>query len=324
MRHMGILLSFCCVLLLGQLSAANTAHAEDYPTRPIKILVGFPAGSGADIVTRYFAGKMQEAAGETVVVENKPGANGNIAMGLATRAKPDGYTVLFSSNSTIVAGKLLYKDLGFDPQADIVPAGLFSETTFALVVPPNSPDATVDDLTRRLKGSDRAKYGFANQVSQVAAEYYKSLAGVAAVPVSYRSGSDALNDLASGALDFVFIDGTFGSGQVRAGKVKALAVTTTKRHPIFGDTPTMQELGWKDFDFSAWWGAYLPAGTPPEIIERIGGWMNKISASDETRAFLERVAGRPLVSDTSAARARIAAETVRWTAAVKAAGIKPQ
>lgn len=324
MNHIGVLLSFCCALIVGQLSAQTTAYAEDYPTRPIRILVGFPAGSGADIVARYFAGKMQEAAGQTVVVENKPGANGNIAIGLAARAKPDGYTVLFSSNSSIVAGKLLYKDLGFDPQVNITPAGLFSETTFALVVPPNSPDASVEALTRRLKGAERAKYGFANQVSQVAAEYYKSLAGVAAVPVSYRSGADALNDLASGALDFVFIDGTFGSGQVRAGKVKVLAVTTTKRHPIFADTPTMQELGWKDFDFSAWWGAYLPAGTSADIIKRIGGWMNGISATDETRIFLARVAGRPLVSDIGGARARIAAETVRWTAAVKAAGITPQ
>jgi tripartite-type tricarboxylate transporter receptor subunit TctC len=324
MNHIGVLLGFCCALIVGQLSAQTIAHAEDYPTRPIRILVGFPAGSGADIVARYFASKMQEAARQTVVVENKPGANGNIAIGLAARAKPDGYTILFSSNSTIVAGKLLYKDLGFDPQTDITPAGLFSETTFALVVPPDSPDASVEALTHRLKGADRAKYGFANQVSQIAAEYYKSLAGVAAVPVSYRSGSDALNDLASGALDFVFIDGTFGSGQVRAGKVKVLAVTTRKRHPIFSDTPTMQELGWKDFDFSAWWGAYLPAGTSTDIIERIGGWINRISAADETRIFLERVAGRPLVSDISGARARIAAETVRWTAAVKAAGITPQ
>ncbi|MDF2114169.1 tripartite tricarboxylate transporter substrate binding protein [Roseiarcaceae bacterium H3SJ34-1] len=324
MRHIKILLSFCCALLLEQMAVTGAAYADDYPTRPIRILVGFPAGSGADIVARYFAGKMQDVANQTVVVENKPGANGNIAIGLAARAKPDGYTILFSSNSTIVAGKLLYKDLGFDPQADITPAGLFSETTFALVVPANSPDTSVGDLTHRLKGADRAKYGFANQVSQVAAEYYKSLAGVAAVPVSYRSGPDAIGDLTSGALDFVFIDGTFGSGQVRAGKVKVLAVTTTKRHPIFGGTPTMQELGWKDFDFSAWWGAYLPAGTSSDIVERIGGWMNKISATEETRIFLERVAGRPLVSDVKGAQARIAAETVRWTTAVKAAGITPQ
>jgi tripartite-type tricarboxylate transporter receptor subunit TctC len=321
MRHPLLRLALLAAALCA---TAAPASASDYPNKPIRVLVGFAAGSGADIVTRHFAAKMQEAAGQPVVVENKPGANGNIAMGLAARAKPDGYTILFSSNSTIVAGHLLYKDLGFDPQKDITPAGLFSETTFALVVPAQSPIASVDDLVKRMKAKPQAKFGYANQVSQVAAEYLKSVGGFEAQPVSYRTGAEAIGDLTDGALDFVVIDGTFGSGQVRAGKIKALAVTTSERHPSFPGAPTMQEAGWKDFDFSAWWGAYLPAGTPSEIIERVRGWINQASQAEDTRAHLEKVAGRPLVTDAAGAKARIARETARWTQAVKAAGITPQ
>lgn len=139
MRIMPSSLRLLCAGAFAFAAGFGPAAAQDYPTRPIRALVGFAAGSGADTVARHFATQMEAEAGQPIVVENKPGANGNIAIGLAVRAKPDGYTILLSSNSTIVAGKLLYKDLGFDPQVDITPAGLFSETTFALVVAANSP-----------------------------------------------------------------------------------------------------------------------------------------------------------------------------------------
>jgi tripartite-type tricarboxylate transporter receptor subunit TctC len=312
-------LAFICAIC-----ANGVAQAQDYPTHPIKVLVGFPAGSGADIIARFFASKIQAAAGQTVIVENRPGANGNIAMGLATKAKPDGYTILFSSNSTILAGDLLYKDLGFDPQKDLTPAALFSETTFILVVPSSSPVKSVAELTGALKANPRNKFGYANQTSQVSAEYYKATAGFQSVPVSYRSGSDALNDLSSGSLDFVIIDGTFGNSQVKAGKVRALAVTTKQRHSVLPDTPTMQELGMSDFDFSAWWGAYLPTGTSPQIIAQIGRWFNAASAGEDTRLFLDKVTGIPLNADAEGAKARIAQESARWRKAIQAAGIEPQ
>ena len=297
---------------------------EAWPSRPFHVYVGFPAGSGADIIARYFANKLQSASRQTVVVENKPGANGNIAIGLATRAKPDGQTILFSSNSTIVAGDLLYKDLGFDPQRDLTPAALFCEVTFFLAVPSDSPVKDVGGLTEFLKQKKRAKFGYANHISQVAAEYYKSLGGFQAEPVSYKTGADALRDLTSGEVDFVIIDGTFGFAQFKAGRIKALAVTSTTRHPSLPDVPTMQEAGFSDLDFSSWWGAYLPSGTPPDRMDRIGEWMIKIAEADETREFLLTAFGAPLKADRRGADARIKRESARWTIATSAAGIVPR
>jgi len=314
------------LLLFAALAVTATpAAAEDYPTRPIRVLVGFPAGSGADILSRHFANKMQNMAGQPIVVENRPGANGNIAIGIGVKAKPDGYTILLSANTSILASDLLYKDIGFEPQKDLVPAALYSESAFILVVPATSKANTVAELTEHLKSLPASKFGYANQTSQIAAEYYRAVAGISAVPVSYRGGSDAVLDLITGTLDYVFIDGTVGMSQIKAGKLKALAVTTATRHPSLPDVPTMQEAGMpSDFELSAWWGAYLPTGTPPEIVAKIGGWMNAASAAPDTKEFLGKLLGIPLHADAKGAAERIARETPRWANAIRTAGIKPQ
>ncbi|MBN9083086.1 MAG: hypothetical protein BGP04_02680 [Rhizobiales bacterium 62-17] len=320
--------------VLGLLGAAPIAYAttgfesvraeSDYPTQPIKALVGFAAGSGADILARFYSKKLSDLCGRPVLIENRPGATSNIALSLAANAKPDGYTIVYSANSNMAGNPFMFKDLSFDVEKDFTPLALLSQTTFFLVVAPNSPFNTVEQLTKHLLGQqEKNKYGYTNQTAHIGTEYYMSLTGIKAVPVAYRTAVDAMGDLANGGIDFMIIDGTFGSGQVKAGKLKPLAVTAVTRHPTFPNVPTMAEAGVKDFEFTSWWAAWAPKDTPREIVDKLEGWFGKIMAQDETRAFLEPNAGTPLKGGSKEAREKQRVEIQKWKRATEAAGIKP-
>ena len=194
----------------------------------------------------------------------------------------------------------------------------------SLVVAPDSRLATIADLTAHLKATQRAKYAYTNQTSRLATEYYKTLAGITAEPVSYRTAADALPDVANGTIDFMVIDGTFGLGQIKAGRIKPLAVTTAERLATLPDVPTMQQAGVADYEFASWWAAWLPKGAPAAIVARLEGWYTQIAAEPETRAFLATTAGVPLHGGTAATAAKLATELEKWGRVSKAAGIAPQ
>jgi tripartite-type tricarboxylate transporter receptor subunit TctC len=202
-----------------------------YPERQIHALVGFPPGSGADILARYFSRRLSELAGKPVIVENKPGATSNIAVGLAAKAKPDGYTMLYSANSNMAGNRFLFKDLPFDTVTDFTPVAMLSQTTFILVVAPGSPVNSIAELTRSLKANNRAKFAYTNQIGLLSTQFYRNTVGAEAVAVSYRTATDALPDIQNGTIDFMIIDGTFGMGQIKAGRIKPLAVSTAQRLP---------------------------------------------------------------------------------------------
>ncbi len=168
------------------LLAAPAAAQQDYPNRPLHVFIGFPAGSGADILGRYFTAQLEKLAGKPVIVENKPGANSNIAAGLVAKAKPDGYSILFIANSNMAGSRFLFKNLPFDTVKDFVPAATFARIAFVITVSAKSPIKTVADLTAYLKGRKQNKYGTTNQTAILASEYYKQVAGVQAVNVAYR------------------------------------------------------------------------------------------------------------------------------------------
>lgn len=304
--------------------AAPSFAQQDFPSRPIRVLIGFPAGSGADILGRYFTTKIGEIAGQSVIVENKPGANSNIAAGLVANAKPDGYTALFIANSNMAGNRFLFKDLPFDTVKDFVPAASFAQIAFFVVVAPNSPHKTLADLTAFLKSRDRNRYGVTNQMAIITTEYYRQRAGFEATQVQYRTAPEALPDVQNGTLDFVIMDGTFAAGPIQQGKIRALAVTTGKRHPSLPDVPTMDEAGLTGFELAPWWGAYFPTGTPAPIVDKVGGWMNKISATEDAAQFLARVGSFPLVEDGKTAAARLQADIKLWAPIVAAARIEPQ
>lgn len=311
--------------LMGLLVLAAPAMADDaYPSQPIHVVIGFAAGSGADILTRYFTDKLQGLAKQPVIVDNKPGATGNIALRAVAEAKPDGYTLLFSANSNMAGSRFLFKDLPFDTLTDFVPIASFAQIAFVMVVSPKSPINTVADLTAYLKTKKGALSGYTNQTAQLSTEYYKQIAGVTTTPVSYKATPDAMRDIIEGQLDFMIIDGTFGAAQVRQGQLKALAVTTAQRSPSLPEVPTMQEAGVANFDFSPWWVAYAPKGTPQPILDKLQGWILQIAAMPETASFLKDNGAIPQHDTGPQADARLKAELPKWDSLVKAAGIQPQ
>ena len=305
------------------LLAAPAAAQQDFPNRALHVFIGFPAGSGADILGRYFTTQLEKLAGKPVIVENKPGANSNIAAGIVAKAKPDGYSILFIANSNMAGSRFLFKNLPFDTVKDFVPAASFASIAFVITVSAKSPIKTVADLTAYLKGRKQNKYGTTNQTAILASEYYKQVAGVDAVNVAYRTSPEALPDVEDGTLDFMVMDGTFAMGAIKAGKIRALAVTTEQRIAGLPDVPTMKEAG-LNFVWSPWWGVYLPVKTPTPIVEKIGNWMREITKTEETRKFLERIAALPMHDDTKAAHARLLADIEKWGPLVKAAKIEPQ
>jgi tripartite-type tricarboxylate transporter receptor subunit TctC len=311
--------------LMGVSTLASTARAQDsYPDRPIHVVLGFAAGSGADILARYFTQKLEGLAKQPVIVDNKPGATGNIALRTVAEARPDGYTILFTANSNMAGSRYLFKDLTFDTLKDFTPVASFAQIAFVMVVSPKSPINTVAELTKHLKEKKDNLFGYTNQTAQLSTEYYKQLAGVEAKAVSYKATPDAMRDIIEGTLDFMIIDGTFGAGQIRQGQLKALALTTKDHIATLPDTPTMQEAGIKDYEFSPWWCAYLPKNAPQPLVDKLAGWMMQITAMPETAKFLETVAAIPQHDTGKEADARLRAELPKWENLVKAAGIEPQ
>jgi tripartite-type tricarboxylate transporter receptor subunit TctC len=310
--------------LVGICLMAGPAMAQDYPSRPMRVVIGFPAGSGADILGRYFTANLAELSGQSVIVENKPGANSNIAMSLVANAKPDGYTILLVASSNMAGSRFLFKNPPFDTLKDFVPAAAFASIAFVMTVGPNSPNKSVTELTAYLKGRTQNRYGVTNQTAILATEYYKQIAGFEATQVQYRTAPEALPDVENGTLDFMIMDGTFAVGPIKQGKIRALAVTTAQRIPSLPDTPTMTEAGVPKYEFVPWWGAYLPAATPPPIVAKLGSWFNQIDRTDETKAFLQRIASVPMTDDSKAADERLKRDIELWGPLVKAAKIEPQ
>ena len=304
--------------------AGAFAQAENYPAQPMHIYIGFAAGSGADMLGRYFTNRLSQITGKTIVVENRPGANSNIALGLVAKAKPDGYSILFSANSNMAGSRYLFKSLPFDTVQGFVPARTFAQIVFVVVVAPDSKINSIADLTAFLKTTGRAKYGYTNQMGILCAELYKSMTNSKAEGVSYRTAPEALPDVTNGTLDFMIMDGTFAAAQVRAGRLKCIAVTTGHRSDSFPGVQTMQEAGLKNFDLSPWWGAYFPKGTPQPIVDKFSAWILQIAKEPETAKFLESVGAVPHHDTPKEANARLLADIELWGPIFKAANIQPQ
>lgn len=279
------------LVAVAALVIANTfAQAQEYPSRPVKIVIGLPAGGGADIIARYFAEKLHTALGQTVVVENKPGAGGNLASQAVATAEADGYTLLFSTSNPLTGNLVLYKNLPFTIN-DFAPITTLGEGAFALAVGGKSPFKTIAELSAYLKEKNgRAAFGSPTTISLAAAEVYMQQVGVTARLVRYKSSAQALGELKAGDIDFFFIDTTGALGPVKRGEIRLLAVTTTTRNKAFADIPTIQETGIPDFDLSSWFGIFAPAKTPKPIRDKLEATINEIVARKETSEYLESIA----------------------------------
>jgi tripartite-type tricarboxylate transporter receptor subunit TctC len=279
-----------------------------------------------DIMIRYYAVKLAELAGKPVIVENKPGAAGNIATEYVARAKPDGYTIMITpASSTLAAAASVFKKLPFDPERDLQPVLLLTKLGFAVVVPASSPARSMSELTALLKSKPgHGAYGIGTNTGIVSVEMYKVRTGLDTNQVMYKGSAESFNDLYGGQIDFTSTDPTAIAEPVRAGKLRALAVTSTTRLRSLPDVPTMQEAGFPDFDFTPWIGLVVPAGTPQPIVDKLAAWHRQINATDETQKMLLQFGMDPLDGDAAAMAARLRSDIAKWADYARLAKIEPQ
>ena len=302
------------------------AAAQDYPTREIRSICNFSAGSGADILVRYYSDRLSKLAGKAVVVENKVGVQGNIATEYVARSKADGYTIMITpASSTLAAARYLFKQLPFDPDRDFMPVTTLARLSFAIAIDAKSPIRTIAELTEHLKKKPgHGHYATGSNTGQVTGELYKEMTGLSTIYVPYKQATSALTDTISGEVDFMTYDITFLVPQARAGRVRILAVTSAARLAALPEVPTMAESGFPGYDLTPWWGVVVPAGTPKAIVDKLAAWFNQITASEETHKFLENLATDPFPGSPESMAALIRTEIEQWGRYVRLAKIEPQ
>jgi tripartite-type tricarboxylate transporter receptor subunit TctC len=304
-------------------AAVPGAAAQGYPAREIHSICNFTAGSGADIVVRYYSDKLAKLAGKPVVVENRPGAQGLVATDYVAKSKPDGYTILITpASSTLATAPHIFKHVPFDPLKDFAPVTTINSLAFVIAVDAAKPVRKMDELIAQLKAKQgNGFYGTQSNTGQVSAELLKEQRGLQTVYVPFKATTDGLAALLSGDIDFLSVDATWAVTQ--QSKIRILAVTSAKRAGALPDVPTMNELGFRDFDISPWWGVVVPAGTPRPIVERLARWFNEINAQDDTKQFLARAALDIFPGTPESMAALLRTETERWGRFVKLAKIEP-
>jgi len=312
-------------LLVAATLFASTSMAQTYPDRPIKLVVSSPAGGGADLLVRFIAAKMQPMAGQPVIVENKPGANGNIANDYVANAKPDGYTVLFAASSAIIANRYVMKGVTYDAMKDFEPVGSVFRVGLVLTVPPNSPFKTVQELVAGLRSKDsKILYGVPTTSVLGSSALFKIATGTNGEAVNYKSMLDASRDVSSGDIDYSFLDTTLGVGQERAGRLRVLAATTPTRLEAAPNVPTMKEAGIKDYEYINFWGVWLPAKTPSPVALKLNGWLGEVMKSPEGKKFIADNAGEVWLSTPAGLHDQMVEHDQLWQRIVKESGITPQ
>lgn len=282
------------------LAALGAKDDGTFPTRPARLVVPFPAGTGTDIAARLFANEIGKLSGQSVVVENKPGANGIIAVRAVLSAPADGYTVLIGSNSTLSTNAVVYRSLPYDPLADFTPVTLLSSGPCVVVVPTSSPYRTLADLLADARKKPGAlNYGAGSITYSLFVEWMDELAGVQTSPVPYKGANEAINAVMTGDVDFTVIDATIAVGLIKAEKVRALAYTSTRRMPLLPNVPTVAEAGLPAFQPVNWVGVAIPAKTPAGIATRWHALFAQAAAATEVRDYFARNA-LPLILSSPA------------------------
>ncbi len=304
---------------------ACAALSQDYPSRPIRIIVPFPAGGTADLLARQIGQTMSEALQQQVVIENRAGAGGNIGADLAARSKPDGYTLLMGTVSTHAINPNLYPNMPYDAEKGFAPILLVATLPNLLVVHPSVPAKDVGELIAlaKAKPGELAFASAGNGTTQhLSGELFKKLARVDMIHIPYKGSAPAVTDLVSGQVQVMFDNIPVSLPQVRAGKLRALAVTGLKRSPVLPDIPTISEAAIPGYNITSWFGLYAPAGTPPQIVARLNKEANRTLADKEFRQRLMDQGIEP-AGGTSAHFAAFAhAESAKWSKIVKESGAR--
>lgn len=311
-------------LSLSILAGAGNAAAADYPGKPVRLLVGYSAGGATDVIARLVAQKLSTQMGQQFIVENKPGANGNIAAELVARAVPDGLTLYVAAiNNTINAS--LYNNLSFNFERDFAPVSLIATVPNILVVHPSVPAKNVKEFIEFAKKKP-GEINFASSGSgssiHMSGELFKMMTGVDMLHVPYKGSAPAVTDLLGGRVQAMFDNAPSALPNVQNGRLRALAITSAKRSEALPDLPTMIEAGLPGYEVNSWFALVAPANTPREIVARLNEEVNKALRNPDVRASLAKLGADPSGTTPEQLRTFISSETARWAKVVKTSGAK--
>ena len=326
-RLLGAALAPALSLTIGLNLAATpaSAQAEDWPARPIRLIVPFPPGGGTDVIARESAQRVGKNTGWTFVLDNRPGAGGNLGVDAVAKAKPDGYSIVLGQTSNLAINPTLYPKLPYDPQKDLVPVVLVADSPLLLVTGADSPYKTLADVVTTAKarpgGLNFASPGNGT-VSHLANELFQKAAGIKTQHVPYKGAAQALNDVVGGTVDLYLSSVPTLIGQIRQGRLRPLAVTSAKRLTELPDVPTISESGYPGFDATTWFGLMAPAGTPQPVIDGLNAEFNKALGSADLKERLANEGAQAAGGSAEQFKALIDAEIPRWGKVVQDAGAK--
>ena len=304
---------------------AGAAHAQAWPTKPIRVVVPFPPGGGTDIIAREASQKVAAATGWTFVIDNKPGAGGNLGVDAAAKAAPDGYTIVLGQTSNLAINPTLYAKMAYDSQKDLAPIVLVATAPLVMVTGMNTPHKSLADAVRAAKAKPEA-LNFASPgngtVAHLTSELFQKAAGIKTQHVPYKGAAQALTDVISGNVDLYMSSVPTLLGQIKQGKLRALAVTSAKRVDDLPNVPTINESGYKGFDATTWFGLLAPAGTPKDVIAKLNAEFNKALQQPDLRKKLGDEGADPAGGTPEAFAALIRDEITRWGKVVKESGAK--
>jgi tripartite-type tricarboxylate transporter receptor subunit TctC len=312
-----VLASFC--------SAASAADSGAYPNRPIRMIVGFAPGGGTDTTARALTPKLSERLGQQVIVDNRPGAAGNIATDITTKAPADGYTILMGTIAALSINPTLYGNLPFDPLKDLAPVSQAVDATNILVVHPSVAAKSVKELIALAKTKPlNAGSSGVGGAGHLALELFNVSAGTKITHVPYKGGAPAMTDLLGGQINLVFATAASAVPHIQSGKIRALAVTTTKRSQLVPDLPTVAEAGLPGFEANNWYGLVVPAKTPRPIIDRLHKEFVAVLNMPDIKDVLFKQGLDAAPSTPEKFGAYIKSETAKWAKVIKASGAKPE
>ena len=314
-----------CFAACLALATSALGHAQSYPSKPIRFVVPYPPGGPLDIVARLLGQHVGESLKQPVIVENKAGAGGNIGADLVAKSAPDGYTILMGAVATHAINPSLYASMPYDARKDFIPVTQIASTPNVLVVNPALPVHNVRefiDYAKANPGKLNFGSGSTGSAGHLAGELFKSLAGVQMTHVPYKGAAPAMNDLIGGQIQLMFDNLASSLGQIKAGKVRALAVTTAKRSELAPDLPTIAESGLPGFDINTWFGLFVPAGTPKAIVDRLHDEFVTALNLPEVRGKMLALGAEPVGSTPDQFAAYIRSEAAKYAKLVKASGAR--
>jgi tripartite-type tricarboxylate transporter receptor subunit TctC len=313
--------AWCCMAVL-----AAPVHAQTYPAKPIRFIVGFPPGGATEFISRLIGQKLTQSMGQQVIVDNRPGAAGNLGIELAAHAAPDGYTLLLVAPNITISPSL-YKKLGYDAVKDFAPIARVAAVPMVIVTPGNLPAPTLKDFIALAKarpgGLNYASSGVGTSL-HLAAELFKLQAGVNLVHVAYKGSSLAMNDVISGQVHALFIGIPAPAPHIKTGRLRGLAVIAPQRSPTLPDVPTAAEAGMPNLEVITWYGVFAPAGTPPAIISKLNREINQAIQAPDVRERLAAQSTDAIVGTPEEFGAYVRKEIAKWAEVVRKAGIQPE